>query len=169
MASFLLCLMMPLFFSWFFPLMLCYWLWRKGGPAKVSTKFLFGLYPLAFIGLVFGNIVVSVLRPDLFADRGDNPSQVVELMIALTLSRTYTLVVKRLARKKNSGITDKVPWKLEVLKVAEIICWIPTSCILLIVGANTIFVIGYGLASKHTFGFGAVWPLLFWYRCLLDG
>lgn len=99
-AGILFVVLLSLFFLWLFPILICQVLWRKQAPEKPSLRFVLLLYPVGIFGLFFGDFVARAIYPELFSARGDNPSQVIELTIALLMSWTLQPVLERLARMK---------------------------------------------------------------------
>lgn len=124
LAAFLYSTLVPLFFSWIIPIAICNILWRNTAPEKPSLGLLVALYPLVFIGLFIGEFVARAIRPSFYYDRGDNPTQIAELMIAFFFSWSYAPVIKRLARMKQPGYTRRISL-ISIVRTIEIILWIP--------------------------------------------
>lgn len=140
MASFLYSVLTSLFFSWLLPIIVCHVLWMKKTPKKPSKLLLTALFPVMFIGLIVGEFVARSVRPEFYADRGDNPSQIVEFMIALILCWTYIPIINRLAAMKEPGYSRKKIDLIWILRLVEIVLWIPIS-LSLILSANLIIVL----------------------------
>jgi hypothetical protein len=140
MASFLFSMLTPLFFSWLLPIMVCHLVWTKKAPEKPSKLLLSALFPVMFFGLIVGEFAARSIRPEFYADRGDNPSQIAEFIVALMLCWTYIPIITRLAEMKQPGYSRKKIDLIWFLRLVEIVLWVPIS-LGLIFSANLIFVL----------------------------
>lgn len=154
MASFLFSAATPLLFSWLLPLIVCHIVWLKKAPEKPSKWFLTALWPVMFIGLFVGEYVARTIRPDFYADRGDNPSQIAELMFAMMLCWTYIPIIKRLAEMKQPGYKRKKIDLAWFLRLIEFIFWIPISIGLFIAASITIGLMVTGISKLGDFDYG---------------
>ncbi len=142
MASFLFSMLTPLFFSWLLPILVCHVLWIKKAPEKPSKLLLFALFPVMFFGLFVGDFAARYIRPEFYADRGDNPSQIGELLFAFMLCWTYKPIISRLAKMKQPGYSRKKIDLIWFLRLIEIVIWIPISFGLAI-SSNLFFVLAF--------------------------
>ncbi len=140
MASFLFSMLTPLFFSWLLPIVVCHAVWIKKAPEKPSKLLLSALFPVMFFGLIVGDFAARAIRPQFYAGRGDNPSQIGELLFALILCWTYIPIINRLAEMKQPRYSRKKIDLIWFLRLLEILLWIPISFGLM-VSSNLIFVL----------------------------